>query len=320
MRSSAQFAQPTLIFQGLRDESVEPRTVEALRQRAAERDALAARRRSSADREPAADLGGRRSVPGAGRLTRARLRCCSRCCSVSLRRVGAASAPAQDATSGRHDPHRRAAERLVRGRRRCRSRPTSRACWPVRRCPAASPPRSRRWRSRFGPTRSAIAARHRADGFDLCDQTHCQVMRAATPVTERAALATAGQVLLYKRRAGDGLLQRVVRRAHREAVERLAGRRRSALSAVATTTMAAAECRSGARELSLGDLQRALRAAGLHAARCATCGSPRGTSRGVRRRDRARRADAATDLRSGSARRRSAARSAGSTSRARRSS
>lgn len=40
--------------------------------------------------------------------------------------------------------------------------------------------------------------RHRAEGFDLCDQTHCQVMRVSTPVTERAALATAGQVLLYQ--------------------------------------------------------------------------------------------------------------------------
>jgi len=40
--------------------------------------------------------------------------------------------------------------------------------------------------------------RHRADGFDLCDQTHCQVMRASTAVTERAALTTAGQVLMYK--------------------------------------------------------------------------------------------------------------------------
>jgi stage II sporulation protein D len=40
--------------------------------------------------------------------------------------------------------------------------------------------------------------RHRAEGFDLCDQTHCQVMRAATPVTERAALATANQILMYK--------------------------------------------------------------------------------------------------------------------------
>jgi SpoIID/LytB domain protein len=38
--------------------------------------------------------------------------------------------------------------------------------------------------------------RHRADGFDLCDETHCQVLRAATPATDRAAAATAGLVLL----------------------------------------------------------------------------------------------------------------------------
>jgi SpoIID/LytB domain protein len=42
----------------------------------------------------------------------------------------------------------------------------------------------------------ANRGRHRADGFDLCDQTHCQVFRAATAVTERAAAATAGLVLL----------------------------------------------------------------------------------------------------------------------------
>jgi SpoIID/LytB domain protein len=40
--------------------------------------------------------------------------------------------------------------------------------------------------------------RHRGDGFDLCDQTHCQVMRTSTAATETAALATANQVLLYK--------------------------------------------------------------------------------------------------------------------------
>lgn len=38
--------------------------------------------------------------------------------------------------------------------------------------------------------------RHRGDGFDLCDQTHCQVVRAATAVTERAAAATASRLLL----------------------------------------------------------------------------------------------------------------------------
>jgi stage II sporulation protein D len=42
----------------------------------------------------------------------------------------------------------------------------------------------------------ANRGRHRADGFDVCDQTHCQVMRSATPATEAAAQATAGRVLI----------------------------------------------------------------------------------------------------------------------------
>jgi SpoIID/LytB domain protein len=37
--------------------------------------------------------------------------------------------------------------------------------------------------------------RHRREGFDLCDTTHCQVMRAANDLSRRAALATAGRVL-----------------------------------------------------------------------------------------------------------------------------
>ena len=41
----------------------------------------------------------------------------------------------------------------------------------------------------------ANRGRHQADGFDLCDQTHCQVLRPATPATERAAQATAGRIL-----------------------------------------------------------------------------------------------------------------------------
>jgi SpoIID/LytB domain protein len=42
----------------------------------------------------------------------------------------------------------------------------------------------------------ANRGRHGADGFDLCDQTHCQVVRPATAATERAAQATAGRLLL----------------------------------------------------------------------------------------------------------------------------
>ena len=39
--------------------------------------------------------------------------------------------------------------------------------------------------------------RHRREGFDLCDTTHCQVPRNATAATRRAAMATAGEILLF---------------------------------------------------------------------------------------------------------------------------
>jgi len=42
----------------------------------------------------------------------------------------------------------------------------------------------------------ANRGRHRADGFDLCDQTHCQVVGTATSATDRAAQETAGRLLL----------------------------------------------------------------------------------------------------------------------------
>jgi SpoIID/LytB domain protein len=42
------------------------------------------------------------------------------------------------------------------------------------------------------------AGRHSRDGFDLCDTTHCQVMRTATAATRRAALATAGEILTWQ--------------------------------------------------------------------------------------------------------------------------
>ena len=40
--------------------------------------------------------------------------------------------------------------------------------------------------------------RHRSEGFDLCDTTHCQVLRPATAITRRAAAATSGRVLLHQ--------------------------------------------------------------------------------------------------------------------------
>ena len=47
----------------------------------------------------------------------------------------------------------------------------------------------------------ANMGKHRGDGFDLCDQTHCQVMRTANTATERASTATAGLILLDGRTA-----------------------------------------------------------------------------------------------------------------------
>lgn len=40
--------------------------------------------------------------------------------------------------------------------------------------------------------------RHRKEGFDLCDTTHCQVVRAPTAVTRDAAYATTGRVLMHR--------------------------------------------------------------------------------------------------------------------------
>ena len=49
----------------------------------------------------------------------------------------------------------------------------------------------------------ANVGRHAREGFDLCDTTHCQVPRAATAVTRRAALATSAQVLTYNGRIAE---------------------------------------------------------------------------------------------------------------------
>jgi stage II sporulation protein D len=49
----------------------------------------------------------------------------------------------------------------------------------------------------------ANLGRHARNGFDLCDSTHCQVVRASTPVTRNATLATAGRVLTYNGRPAE---------------------------------------------------------------------------------------------------------------------
>lgn len=44
---------------------------------------------------------------------------------------------------------------------------------------------------------AANPGRHARDGFDVCDLTHCQVVRSATEATRSAALRTRGRVLRY---------------------------------------------------------------------------------------------------------------------------
>ena len=68
----AAVAQPALIFQGVRDASVDYRTVEAFAKTRPNVTLLAGRRRSPADRQPAAHLERRPAVPGAHRMMRAR--------------------------------------------------------------------------------------------------------------------------------------------------------------------------------------------------------------------------------------------------------
>jgi len=43
---------------------------------------------------------------------------------------------------------------------------------------------------------AANRGRHAAEGFNVCDLTHCQVLARATPATDAAALATSGEVLV----------------------------------------------------------------------------------------------------------------------------
>lgn len=49
----------------------------------------------------------------------------------------------------------------------------------------------------------ANAGRHAADGFDVCDLTHCQVLARASPSTRAAARATAGLILIDGRAPAD---------------------------------------------------------------------------------------------------------------------
>jgi len=49
----------------------------------------------------------------------------------------------------------------------------------------------------------ANRGRHASQGFDLCDATHCQVLSASTPLSRRAVIDTAGQLLMFDGHPAD---------------------------------------------------------------------------------------------------------------------
>ena len=176
---------PRMIFQGVRDRAVDPRTVEDVRRAPPERVTSRCSKTIIADCQPAAHLGRMSSISGAG---------------VSR----AAVAPA----SWRVLLLARFVCRPARFGRQHRSSCGSASPGPVRRlhdngripletyvarvlageAARDSPPAALEALAITIRTYAlANRDRHRADGFDLCDETHCQVIRAATPLTERAA-------------------------------------------------------------------------------------------------------------------------------------
>ena len=103
-----------------------------------------------------------RAVRGGAR-SRCPARPCVRCRGRRVAQIEPSASASRRSGAAVRDP-----DDSARDLRRARARRRSSAA-------AARRPRSRRWRSPSARSRSPTADRHRADGFDLCDQTHCQV-------------------------------------------------------------------------------------------------------------------------------------------------
>ncbi len=102
--------------------------------------------------------------------------------------------------------------------------------------------------------------RHRAEGYDLCDTTHCQVMRPVLPAARAAAAATAGQILL-----DGGKPAFVFYSAHNGGTPALASEVwPGAVDYPPGETHDACEDEPGwSNVIAAGDVERAMRAAGL---------------------------------------------------------
>jgi SpoIID/LytB domain protein len=108
--------------------------------------------------------------------------------------------------------------------------------------------------------------RHRREGFDLCDTTHCQVVRPATATTRRAAAATSGRLLLHQ-----GQPAFVFYSAHCGGIVETASQVwPGAADYASNATLEDEACRdepAWSSEVRVGEIERALRAAGLRGSR-----------------------------------------------------
>jgi stage II sporulation protein D len=102
--------------------------------------------------------------------------------------------------------------------------------------------------------------RHRAEGYDLCDTTHYQVMRPVLPAAREAAQATAGQILLDR-----GAPAFVFYSAHNGGTPALASEVWPGATdyAPGEPEDACHDEPGWSRTIATADLERALRAAGL---------------------------------------------------------
>ena len=146
--------------------------------------------------------------------------------------------------------------------RPCRSTPTSRVSSLAR----------RRGQPAGGARSVAIAVRtytlanrgrHRADDFDLCDETHCQVMRPADCGDRSCGSRDVRSHASGWWRAGLDLLLGLVRRTNRDSLRRSGRVPRIHRICRPGPTMGAAERRCGRPRLTAADLLRALRAGGF---------------------------------------------------------
>lgn len=111
---------------------------------------------------------------------------------------------------------------------------------------------------------AANLGRHADEGFDLCDLTHCQALRPATPEARAAAAVTTGRILTYRGRPAQTLYSASCGGWSATPAEIWRGT--SAEPTPYLVSRAEPECREISRwtaELSARDLTRALRAAGL---------------------------------------------------------